>query len=45
MDAGAHNRPPPVQYPHFPVLPTRPAEGAMTHIYELAPRPEPENAG
>ena len=28
---------PPVQYPPFPpVLPTRPAEGAMTHIYELA---------
>lgn len=28
---------PPVQYPPFPpVLPTRPAEGAMTNIYELA---------
>ncbi len=28
---------PPVQYPPFPpVLPTRPAEGAMPHIYELA---------
>ena len=28
---------PPVQYPPFPpVLPTKPAEGAMTNIYELA---------
>lgn len=28
---------PPVQYPPFPpVLPTRPAEGALTNIYELA---------